>query len=221
MKKLFKAALLLFFVFQLFSTANSQQKYAVIITGDYAANKGSWYVNNDRDSTAKEAFWNDTYLMWEMLLEKGYTNENIFVLFADSSDYQPDWMYKRYIPQIWHHEVIPSPNGKITDYSATKENVEMVLTGLADGSNGFPQLTQDDFLYVYTFGHGYHAVTEPGGTEIARTFLCLMDYNWDVPDTEWDSIHSITDIELANLLGNISAHKKVVVMQQCYSIKSL
>ena len=65
---------------------NAQEKYAVLITGDYAAEgipiEEQW-GQGDTDA-AKVEFWYDTYLMWEMLVyEKGYSNENVFVLFAD------------------------------------------------------------------------------------------------------------------------------------------
>jgi len=65
----------------------SQEKYAVIITGDYAATNGSWAMANGEGRTAMEEFWNDTYLMWEMLHDMGYSYDNIYVLFADGEDY--------------------------------------------------------------------------------------------------------------------------------------
>ncbi len=40
------------------------------------------------------------------------------------------------------------------DYSATITNVEDVLNGLASGTGGFPLVTEDDFLFVWTFDHG-------------------------------------------------------------------
>ena len=217
MKDLLRITFFAAIFFMLQGNIFSQEKYAVIITGDYADLEGSWATANGEGRYAMEEFWNDTYLMWETLIFKGYDNDNIFVLFANNVDYYHDNNDIRYKPQLEYDSIIGEFE-QITDYKASKENVLMVLTGMADGLNpDIPQLTEDDFLYVYTFGHGYHAVSEPSGTEIARTFLCLMDYDWDVPDTEWDEEHSITDIELADLLDNVPANKKLVVMQQCSS----
>ena len=110
----------------------AQEKYAVLITGDYA------------DGIYPE-FWNDTYLMWDMLKSKGFTESNIFVLFADGNDFETHDSYSH-----------PDPNITITDFSATKTNVDIVFDGLANGdaSNNIPQLTEDDFLVVWVFDHG-------------------------------------------------------------------
>jgi hypothetical protein len=67
-------------------TLLSAEKYAVLIAGDYNPTDISssylWQLNDSQSKPFTE-FWNDTYLMWEMLTqEKGYKPENVKVLFA-------------------------------------------------------------------------------------------------------------------------------------------
>ncbi len=215
MKNLLRITFFAAIFFMLHSNILSQEKYAVIITGDYANVQGSWAVENGEGRQAMEEFWNDTYLMWEMLIEKGYSNDNIFVLFANGDDFIHANNDDRYKPQVEYPNIIGEFE-QMTDYKASKEKVLKVLTGMADGLDpDIPQLTEDDFLYLYTFGHGNNVTLYPeDGNEVIRTYLKLIDYEEDL---YWDSDHSLTDIELANLLGNINANKKVVIMQQCYS----
>jgi len=175
--------------------AHAQEKYAVLITGDYAADSYSvpisdqWNDGQGKGAYGFDEFWNDTFLMWEMLQERGYSADNIFVLFAGGQDYpvtNPN-IDDRYKPPF---------NVTVTDYSASIANVNLVFNGLAYGSGGFPQVTQDDFLFVWTFDHG-------GGSG-GNSTLHLID-------------GSITDDDFAALVNPISAHKKVYWMQQCRS----
>ena len=218
MRTLLRINLSLFLLLLMSTNVSAQKKYAVIITGDYASITGTWAIENGEGRTQPmEEFWNDTYLMWELLQEKGYSNSNIYVLFADGEDYQPIWIDDRYNPQIEHGDTILPPDGKITDYEATKENVVMVLTSMADGSNpDIPQLTEDDFLYVFTFDHGYYTMGIDWDPGVRHTLIGLMGYNQS-PEDLWDYDLSIADFEMQTLLGNISAGKKLVVMQQCLS----
>lgn len=127
----------------------SQEKYAVLITGDYAANgipvEDQWGQGAENPM---EEFWYDTYLMWEMLVtKKGFSNEYVYVLFADGEDFTKENMWERYTAS--YHGL-----DQITDFPATKSNIEAVFNGLATGSNEFPLMTTNDFLFVWTFDHG-------------------------------------------------------------------
>lgn len=109
-----------------------------------------WNMGQIGENESHE-FWNDTFLFWELLTQKfGYLNENVYVLYSQGVDYfiTHTWVNQRYTPLQYQ---IPY----ITDYEASYNNVEMVFQGLATGSNGFPHLTEDDFLFVWTFDHGY------------------------------------------------------------------
>lgn len=191
-----KLALMVIVLITLLASNVWAEKYAVLITGDYADWRGdfegSWAIANelDKDRSPMEEFWHDTFLMWEMLLNKGYSDENIFVLFAGGDDFQDPYILEgeRY--------VVPEELEPMTDYSATKSNVEMVFEGLADGTGGFPQLQEDDFLVIWTFDHGDWY----GG----HRWLCLIG-----PD--------ISDEDFSALVDEINCHKKVIFMQQCFS----
>jgi len=132
------------------------EKYAVLITADYADYRGnfqgSWAQANGNDTRfPMEEFWHDTFLMWELLRNKGYSDENIFVLFADGQDFQDSYI-------IDGGRYVVSEQNPITDYRANLANVEMVLQGLANGNpqENIPQLQEDDFLTIWTFDHEHN-----------------------------------------------------------------
>ena len=115
--------------------AQAQEKYAVLITGDYAATSYSvpladqWNDGQGKGDYGFDEFWNDTFLLWEMLQKKGYSQDNIFVLFAGGNDFtfpEQDIRYK------------PGQGVTVTDYSASIANVNLVFNGLANGTGGFP-----------------------------------------------------------------------------------
>ncbi len=184
------------------ATSFAQQKYAVLITGDYDALgiplENQWNNGQGKSPNIHEEFWYDTYLMWEMLVyEKGFKDENVFVLCANGIDFsigKEDWMWSRYNAEEYHYENFP-----ITDYPATIANVENVFSGLATGTNGFPQVTEDDFLFVWTFDHDGIDLTT------GKVFLYLLNAT------------KMWDYEFAALTDQIHANKKVFWMQQCYS----
>lgn len=172
---------------------NAQEKYAVLITGDYAAEgipvEKQW--GQGAVDSPMEEFWYDTYLMWEMLVyEKDYSDENVFILFANGNDYTDDDMWERYTTA--YHGI-----DHITDYSATITNVEDVLSNLALGTGGFPHVTEDDFLFVWVFDHG-------GGNGNNSYFNLLNG------EIMWD-------YDFAALTDQILSNKKVFWMQQCWS----
>ncbi|MDA3885907.1 MAG: T9SS type A sorting domain-containing protein [Candidatus Delongbacteria bacterium] len=193
----------------------STEKYAVLITGDYAAPnypvdaaKPDDYVLNEdgeyvRSQNPHPSFWNDTYLMWEMLIQKGYKDENIFVLFAGGTDYwdEPDvQLAKRYTPQNIYPQ---DPEFTITDASATYAEVERVAGELQG------KLTKDDFLFVWTWDHGatqWNPVTQ----EMEGT-IRLID-----PDDPLGYV-VMSDVYFASIFEPIEANKKVYWMGQCES----
>lgn len=178
------------------ATSFAQQKYAVLITGDYAGMSYSvplsdqWNGGQGKSTYGFDEFWNDTFLMWEMLQTKGYFPENIFVLFAVGQDYPST--VPSYAPRYKPAE----PNTIVTDYSASIANVTNVFNGLRYGTGGFPQITNDDFLFVWTFDHG--------GVSGGNSTLYLID-------------GVMTDVQFAALVNPIPANKKVYWMQQCFS----
>jgi tetratricopeptide (TPR) repeat protein len=176
------------------------EKYAVLITGSYAADVRA-VVNSYADLTNNEPvqeFWNDTYLQWELLIKKGFKDKNIYVLFADGKDFYTtdagNYVDIRFRPQ----NIIDDSELRITDKSATKSNIEAVTDSLK------LKMTKDDFLYVWTFGHGDNF----GGTS---AYLYLLK------ECGNDSIINdcMSDSEFASYFNPLIADKKVYSMAQC------
>ena len=149
------------------------EKYAVLISGDLA-------------ETGYDEFWNDVVLMREALMQNGFPDSHISILYGNGTDYfsasRPNPRYR------------PSP--AITDYPADTANVKTVLNGLANGSSGIPQMTDEDLLFVWTFDHG-----GPSGT---HSTLGLMDGN-------------MQDTTFASLVNQVPHAYRVICMQQCFS----
>jgi len=134
----------------LFSTG--QKKYAVLICGETPTNTriGCW--NPPAPSGDEDEFWNDTFLMWEMLIELGYADENIFVFFGMSNQ---DWStsHHQFVPDRYDANDKHQYIGEITDYQASESVIVDFFNSLANGNpqQGIPQLTENDFLLVWTF----------------------------------------------------------------------
>jgi hypothetical protein len=183
------------------SMLHAQKRVAVFIVGDYTGygipQNEQWNDGNMGGGTEYGEFWNDTYLNWEYLCDEpnkpnlGYYNDFIFVLFANGQDYQPPGYANRYKLDLGEF---------LVDEEASSQNVTTLLTGLVTGNgsiggDAIPQLTDDDFLYIWTMGHG--------GTDVNGSYMHLKD------DVMYDS-------EFAGMVNNITAQKKVITMQQGY-----
>jgi len=117
---------------------------------DTLLNSGLWGLEQAVKSGKAvniDEFWNDTYLMWELLYNKGWPDDHIQVLYGDGKDYQTEnshYQASRYrLPQI-------------TDRSAYYADVVDVFSDLANGdhSGGIDPMGPYDNLFVWTFDHG-------------------------------------------------------------------
>ncbi|MDY0016558.1 MAG: T9SS type A sorting domain-containing protein [Candidatus Delongbacteria bacterium] len=131
-------------------TLLSAEKYAVLIAGDYNPTDISasyeWQLNEDQSKPFTE-FWNDTYLMWELLTqEKGYKPENVKVLFAKGQDlrFDPDHANIDIRYRAERHPGFTS----ITNFAATEANVQAVCADLESKME-----YGEDFLFVWTMSH--------------------------------------------------------------------
>ena len=161
-------------------------KYAVLISGDWA-------------ESGFDEFWNDVVLMREMLLANNFEDQNIFILYADGNDFvDATCTYARYDPVAINRPPRANRPASFTDYPATKAEVQAVFDGLANGDNnrGIPEMTENDFLFVWTFDHG--GIIGGHGT------LCL----WGI---------DIRDDEFASAVDAIPCRYRVFCMQQCHS----
>jgi len=169
----------------------AQQYYAVLITGDtpegYAQSPKN-YNGGDMYSGYDE-FWNDTFLMWELLHNYGFADDHIYVLYGYGNDYQSQ------NPRYRHPNF---PSQQITSFSAYISDVQNIFNWLANGNTSYniPKLTNNDILFIWTFDHG----TSSGG----HSALCLMD------GIMWD-------YDFASYVNPISCQKRIILMQQCRS----
>jgi hypothetical protein len=153
--------------------------------------------------TGYDEFWNDTLLMFEILIDNGFDPDNIFVLYNLGTDFAS--ANPRYQPGSAENSHLPAT---ITDFAATTTNVTMVFNGLANGDpgHGIPQMTTDDFLFVWTFDHGGFDDTNSNWTHDPGepTYLGLTD----------GDMYATT---FATLADAISYSRRVFTMQQCHS----
>jgi subtilisin-like proprotein convertase family protein len=130
------------------------EHYAVIIEGDVPA--GASYSE----------FWSDPVRMFRILLEYGYHEDNIHVLYGEGTD-ETDFACEYYREEM-------------VDFPAYQQDVRDLFTWMRDGNpeQGIAKLTDQDFIYLFTFDHGGSS----GGCDAT---LCLMD--GCMPDTEFAS----------------------------------
>jgi len=125
----------------------AQQKYAVIISGVATSwnlmHLPSGLSRNITNTHQFDEFWNNTYLVWELLTQKyGYNNENIILLYGNGDDWHG-------INPIHENEYFKAERyglNKITDYSADSVSLSHVFNTL------YKTLKSDDILLVLTIG---------------------------------------------------------------------
>lgn len=116
--------------------------YALLICGDVA-------------ESGYDEFWNDTVWLYKSLLDIGYTEDRIYVLYGDGNDYSS-------ANPAYRH------TSTVTDFPATMSWVDKVINGMKNGdaSIGVSKLQSNDTLLIWVFDHG-------GGG--AAAYFCLTD----------------------------------------------
>lgn len=151
--------------------------YAVIIEGDVPA--GASYSE----------FWSDPVRMFRMLLEYGYEEDHIHVLYGEGFD-EDEFACEYY-------------RERMVDFPAYQQDVRDLFTWMRDGNSthGIDEVTSDDFIFLFTFDHG-------SGNASFESNLCLMD--GCMPDTEFASYfdqiaykHRAVDMQQCNSGGFI------------------
>ncbi|MGD9707878.1 MAG: hypothetical protein AB7V07_09480, partial [Candidatus Delongbacteria bacterium] len=166
---------------------NAAEKYAILIAGDYTATgvpvEKQW---NDGLGDNTE-FWNDLYLQWEMLYNKGYSKENIKVLFAHGTDLWDVDGHRDIATRYRAVNAIPeNPYATIVNYPAT-------TAGLNSAFSEIPS-TSDDFLYVWVMSHGGSPT---------QSSICFLDAE-------------LTAQQFADIV-DIPAYKKSIVINVNYA----
>ena len=183
------------------SAVIAQQKYALLVGGNYLPGneipvEHRWNNGQNMDPVkGYDEFWNDCYLMWELLYDAdfyGYSNENINVLFGGGEDYTFDEQDDRY--KSWpNFPEIPY----ITDGAATKTNV-------MDALDDYSALTENDYLFIWIMSNGGN--TDP--EDNMHSYVYLWGY-----DPQHPNDGRLYDYELADALDDINAQKIVVIIQ--------
>jgi hypothetical protein len=194
-----KTKYLIFVILALFGLNTAiiaQEKYALLIGGDMQATnvptEHRW--NGGPGVQTFDEFWNDTYLMWELLYDEesfyGYSNDNINVLFGDGADYTFSGQWERY-KAIYHNLDF------ITDDTAKKSDVMSAL-------DGYTTLTENDYMFIWIMSNGGNTIPEDGGD----SYFYLWGYDPGNPNAG-----RLYDYELKAKLDLIPAQKKVVIVQ--------
>lgn len=181
-------------------------RYAVLISGGIGA------ANNH------VRYWNETKCLYTLLKNAGYTDANMYVLYADG---------------------VGRDTGMTVDYSATKANLATVFNALAE------KMTDDDTLLIMTTDHGggfaraaidaahpagmYGGVVDTNGdeTDALSETAYNLDINSDGDKTDtvgvdetlclWNSVN-MSDDEFATEVNKLGHYfRMVIVMEQCFS----
>ncbi len=167
------------------SDCEYQHRYAVLIsTNDITADDVPYY----------STWWYDTFLIYKMLREQGYTDSRIFVLYGNGADFNTAHACYNATTQY---------NRAITDFACNKANIQAVFNGLAKGDAALkiPQLTEKDKLYIWWMGHG--GGSGPGSC------------NLNMPITHTGE--QVSDVEFTNYINAITYKYRVVQIMTCHS----
>jgi len=155
-----------------------------------------------KDDITRDEFWNDTYLMWELLYEKygwpekkkGAAVDGIYVLYSNGRDWLDAGI--RYNPYERHGIY------NLTDYPENKQNVYDMLMWLKNGNGdqGVPAMTPEDILFVYNNSHGGIDEEPP-----------LNSHHFNVNDG------IIYARDFAPPINSITNQKRIFWFGQCYS----
>ena len=171
------------------------RNYAVLISAE----------ESDRDNHEYNSeFWYDLFLMYETLIDYGYTHENIYVLYGNGSD-SPYTLNGRYDASECHPEWGIE---QITDYPNDEQYIDDLFTWLAEGEEEeeIPKITEHDNLFVWWKGHGEVAEWYP------RIYL-YIDHNIGEPEEE-----EVYDYEFDEWAGRITDYRyKIFWFETCYS----
>jgi hypothetical protein len=178
---------------------------AVLICGDTPdlesqTERKTWNGGVNYQWTYDE-FWNDTYLMWEIMWANECYNlhgaapgsDHIQVLYGEGED----WSGKGFRYDPWEQQGIDED---ITDYSAYYQDVANIFNWLAYGGGGHAPMTGQDNFFCWTFDHGDSGTVNG----VYHSYLCLMDT-------------PMRDDDFANRTDQISCKNKTFWMQQCFS----
>jgi hypothetical protein len=171
--------------------ATAQQKYAVLISA------GRTTVD---DNDYHSEFWYDLFIMYRMLVARGYTHDNIFVLYGDGNDFasaHPAYQTAVAFPGLAH----------VTDFPNSKADVANIFAWLAAGNpaHGVPQIQPGDHLFYWWMGHGDWPGDDASGNHL---------YSAQIQNT----VEYVSDAEFAAMFAQLPACVvKTAFVMTCHS----
>jgi hypothetical protein len=143
------------------SPANSQQKYALLISSGQTTHDDAFYHSE---------YWYDLFLLYRTLIDLGFTHSNIFVLYGNGADFNSAHGFYNTT------SVFPGLP-QITDFAVTGTNVDNIFTWLANGNpaTGVPQIQPGDYLFYWWMGHGGGCACSDYSANIATTAENVTD----------------------------------------------
>lgn len=157
MRALYKTFISAVIIVGIVTNAGAVNHNAVVISG-YRANPDKTEDPKFEGMAYAQAFWIDTYLMWELLYQNALYElqgsapdyDHIHVFYSNGQDYNlPDWLSQRYMVAHQFPEI-----EKITDYTYYKDDIFQVLDWLAQGGGGIDPMTNEDNFFLYVIAHG-------------------------------------------------------------------
>jgi hypothetical protein len=171
--------------------ARAQQKYAVLISGGCTTLDNQMYHSE---------YWYDLFFMYRMLIDRGFTHNNIFVLYCNGADFgsaQANYQTATVIPGAT----------QITDFANSKANVNNIFNWLANGDtlHGVPQVQPGDFVFFWWMGHGSWDGDDASGNHLYHALI-------------QNTGEQVTDAEFATLFNSLPACViKTVLVMTCHS----
>ncbi len=176
-------------------SVNAQDKYAVLIATignmDNIPQQDRW---NDGNTLADpNEFWNDTYMFWKMLQNKGFEKDNIFVLYGSSGmDCEENPCYIAPKSPDYPESI------DVTYGPANRNTIIKLFNGLAGNDptqiGVTPVVTENDYFFTWVF-------TEGGSLGINNSYIYLADG------------YVMQDTEFASLVNGVNANRKTIWMQ--------
>lgn len=195
------AILLCFYLFLGSSTVHASEKYAVLVSAG----------RTDYDNmTVHSEWWYDLFLMYETLIEQGYTHDHIYVLYGDGNDF--DSSHIRYNRNKMH----PQWPEQITDYNNHKETIEDIFVYLGGDPNHQSIITEEDDLFVWWLGHGSN--TYPSDPNACSEIHFTIENQHVDPNNPYSGNVKIYDYEFENYVNYITQYNhRCFIITTCHS----
>jgi len=146
-------------------------------------------------------FWYNTSLIYNTLIEAGYSDENIYVHYYDGFSHS-EYNHPTDLTE-------PSNNENHIDYPASKDRILKTfknLEGSLDNDPDLHALENTDQLFVYVTGHG-------GRTDFTnspnKSYIYVID--------ETTGYVNLYDDELASAINEMNCAQMIFLFQPCYS----